>query len=192
MFNQFQLIAECRSFVLLFSFVFILQGCATMNQDECLTADWLSIGERDGIRGKTENMFESRASACAKHGITADRSAYKDGYNSGLREFCLPNNGYKNGLDKIEYHYVCPIDQQSAYLREYVKGLNLAISELDFELRKLDIDYRSAEISLNSASTEDEIKSAEKRLRRLKTEVDNLDYEYDTLRNWLNIAIGQM
>lgn len=190
--NLLKLLVEYKTLIVVFCAAFILQGCATMDQDDCLSADWAAIGEKDGARGQKESVFQSRSKACEKHGVTADLSAYKDGYNAGVRDFCVPSNGYKRGIDKLEYYYICPADLQAPFLKEYVKGLNFAISQIDLESRELDIDYRSAEVGLKGATTEDDKKSAEKRLRYIDTSRNSLRNENDKLRAWMNSALDQM
>ncbi len=32
-------------------FVFLLTGCATLSQEECVNANWQTIGFEDGIQG---------------------------------------------------------------------------------------------------------------------------------------------
>ena len=64
-----------------------LGGCATMSSDECAMSDWTAVGYEDGSRGYTTERFSSHRKACAKHGITADFTAYQSGRNQGLVEF---------------------------------------------------------------------------------------------------------
>ena len=35
-----------------FSLVFLLPGCASLNREECVSADWFAIGLEDGARGR--------------------------------------------------------------------------------------------------------------------------------------------
>ena len=35
----------------------VLQGCASMSKNECMTADWYAIGYESGIRGQRESQI---------------------------------------------------------------------------------------------------------------------------------------
>jgi len=187
-----KLIAGFRSLITLVGIALILQGCATMNEDECLNADWSYIGERDGARGQQESMFDSRARACQEYGVTADLTAYREGYSYGISKFCIPNNGYTSGVNKVEYQYVCPIELQDSFLREYVKGLNYAINQIDFEQRELDIEYREAEIAYKEARTAEQREAAERQINYIEITRNNLRDENIELRSWINFAIDQL
>lgn len=163
-----------------------------MSADDCLSADWLSIGKTDGSRGYEESRFDSRASACTKHGVTADFTAYQNGYNSGIRNFCVASNGYNVGVNKKEYRNVCPADLKDPFLKEYIKGLNYAINDLDLDLRELDVEYRDAEVDLKKVTTEEEKESIEKRLKRIDSNINRMRSENEELREWLDTAINQL
>ncbi len=88
-----------RSFRLILStaLVLALQGCASLSKDECVTADWYSIGYEDGLHGKQADQIANHRKSCAKHGVTADLALYNEGRDAGLERFCEPRNGYRLG-----------------------------------------------------------------------------------------------
>ena len=48
----------------------VLAGCSTgMGKDECLVADWRTIGYEDGLHGYTADRIGAHRVACAKHQI---------------------------------------------------------------------------------------------------------------------------
>lgn len=66
----------------------ILAGCAsTMNKDQCLVADWRTVGYEDGSAGRSAQWLERRGEDCAKHGIAPDLDAYLSGRDDGLVVF---------------------------------------------------------------------------------------------------------
>ena len=65
-------------------------SCATLNKDECLTADWYQIGYEDGAKGYPLSRIGKHRKACAKHGVTPDMPPYeqdmiRDWLNSARR-----------------------------------------------------------------------------------------------------------
>jgi Protein of unknown function (DUF2799) len=102
-----------------------LNGCASMNADECLASDWSAIGYEDGARGYTTDRFSQHRKACAKHGITADFQAYQDGRRQGLEEFCQPGRGFNHGVSGGRYSGVCPADLEPGFVEAYNAGYKL-------------------------------------------------------------------
>jgi hypothetical protein len=102
-----------------------LSGCATMSSDECMTSDWSAIGYEDGARGYTTDRFGQHRKACAKHGVTPDFSAYQNGRDQGLVEYCQPNRGFNVGSNGGSYNGVCSVNQEADFLDAYNAGHRL-------------------------------------------------------------------
>jgi len=102
-----------------------LSGCATMSGDECMTSDWSAIGYEDGARGYTTDRFGQHRKACAKHGVTPDFSAYQNGRDQGLIEFCQPNRGFRVGTNGGSYNGVCNLSMEADFLDAYNAGYHL-------------------------------------------------------------------
>jgi Protein of unknown function (DUF2799) len=100
-------------------------GCASMSKDECLVTDWRTVGYEDGVAGYAGNQIAQHRKACAKHGVAPDLSAYQAGRNSGLREFCVAQNGFRVGARGASYNGVCPADLEPAFLGAYETGREL-------------------------------------------------------------------
>lgn len=103
----------------------IMSGCASMSGDECLATDWSAVGYEDGARGFTSERFSNHRKACAKHGITADFSAYQSGRDQGLVEYCQPGRGFDVGVNGGRYYGVCSADQEPDFLDAYNVGYHL-------------------------------------------------------------------
>lgn len=102
-----------------------LSGCATMSGDECMTSDWSAIGYEDGARGYTTDRFGQHRKACAKHGVTPDFSAYQNGRDQGLVEYCRPNRGFRVGSNGGSYNGVCSVNMEADFLDAYNAGYHL-------------------------------------------------------------------
>ena len=143
----------------------VLSGCASMNADECANSDWMAVGYEDGSRGYTSDRFGSHRKACAKHGITADFSAYQQGRNEGLVEFCQPSRGYNLGASGGRYNGVCSAEQEPDFLNAYragqelytlranVNAANSAIYAKESELEAIEVTKREKEALLIAAET---------------------------------------
>jgi hypothetical protein len=125
----------------------IFYGCATMDANECMTADWQAIGYEDGSQGSTASRFGQHRKACSKHGIRADFPNYKKGYDLGVRSYCTPERGYSLGKNNKALPQICPSDlivsvrygydlgyglyQEKKKLNDQITELNKAIAEID-------------------------------------------------------------
>ena len=182
---------QYKGLIVILTSLVLLQGCATMDESDCLSADWNQIGFRDGSRGLETSMMDSRASDCQKHNIGIDRNRYLSGHTEGLNDFCVASNGYRKGIEKVEYNYVCPANSEGPFLQEYIRGLNVSLDQVIYDLREIQFDIREAELDLRDAETEDEHKRTNKRLNYLESSRNSLDIEDREIRQWLNIAIGR-
>lgn len=171
-----------------------LAGCASMSSDECAMSDWTAVGYEDGSRGYTTERFSSHRKACAKHGITADFTAYQQGRNQGLVEFCQPGRGFNLGANGGQYHGVCQADLEPEFLdayraghklytlRSYVNSANSKIYAKESELNYIKDQIRDKEALLISAETTTEqrillladLKDLSERTGELEAEIEML------------------
>ena len=100
----------------------LLAGCATMNKEECLTADWRTIGYEDGAHGYMASKIADHRKACAEHGVTPNLQQYQAGREKGLRQFCREGNGYQLGVSGHAYAGTCPSDMERAFEAAYHQG----------------------------------------------------------------------
>lgn len=157
-----------KSIVRLCAFVgttLLLGGCATMNESECLNADWQVIGLADGAAGRLPSYIQKHQSACAKHNVTPDLVAYRQGHAEGLHEYCTNENGFRIGRSGAGYNGVCPEDLAQPFLDGYDVGREFyvavsAINETEATIRshKKQLDRINVEIQ----EKEDQIKSGER------------------------------
>jgi hypothetical protein len=182
----------------------VLSGCASMSSEECVNSDWVAIGYEDGSRGYTTDKFGSRRKACAKHGVTADFSAYQAGRQEGLVEFCQPSRGYNLGASGGKYYGVCDIAMEEEFLDAYrvgsqlhtlrsnVNNTNSSIYSKEAELKrtKEKIRAKQAELISEDATTQDrvmllaDLKELSEHSGKLEAEIEKLvadkaRYEYE-------------
>jgi hypothetical protein len=143
----------------------LLGGCASMNEQECLTGDWYAIGYEDGVKGLSADQVGSYRKACASHNVRPNLQQYQAGREQGLREFCAPLNGFNVGQRGASYGGVCPADMEvdflSAFqsgrtlyqLRSQVNGASRSISYKESELSDLEYNIQNAEAQLISKET---------------------------------------
>ncbi len=117
-----------------------LSGCATLSEEECLTADWHTIGYEDGLSGQPANRISKHREACADHGVKVDLAAYNAGRAEGLQTYCQPHNGYRLGLNGSSYRGVCPAElaDEFAYAYNYGRQIHDVQSDLNSEEREID------------------------------------------------------
>lgn len=118
----------------------VLSGCATLNENECVTADWEMIGFEDGRKGANADRLQRHREACAKYSITPDFSQYQQGYEKGVVGFCTRRNGFERAKSGYQYQGICPISVEANFLSGYNPGheiykLNQKISLLDSQLK---------------------------------------------------------
>ncbi len=183
------------SYAVTFAVVSGLSGCATMDEDECRTADWRTIGYEDGVAGYAGDRIGEHREACAEHGVAPDLAAYLSGRDEGLREYCRPQNGFRVGSSGDGYSGSCPADLESEFMAAYDSGRHLhtlqsrvsnAHNQLDSKRRDLnktedDIVKNSALAIASDATAEEraaaiiDVKQLAERVGRLKSEIRQLE-----------------
>lgn len=131
--------------------VFLLPGCATLSEEECLTADWRMIGYEDGVKGQSGAHIGEHREACAEHGVTPDMDAYRQGRDEGLRQYCQPENGFRMGARGTSYGGICPGDTADAFRSAYLEGKHLF--ELSSSVRRTENKIRSKKQELQQVKT---------------------------------------
>ena len=94
-----------------------LSGCAAMSLEQCKTANWLVVGEKDGSDGR-ERRLDQYLKACSKGNIVPDQVLYEQGYQKGQRYYCQPDNIFYEALKGNGNYQVCPVENR-AVLRPY-------------------------------------------------------------------------
>ena len=124
-----------------------LSGCATLGKDECLNADWFTIGYEDGAKGYPASRIGNHREACARHGVAPDFKRYEQGLLEGLREYCTPQRGYGLGVSGKSYSYVCPKTLESDFLEAYRQGKIVHGEQLKVNRQKNDLKKMHAKLA---------------------------------------------
>ena len=166
-----------------------------MDREECLTVDWLTLGFEDGAAGYSGDRIGQHRKACAKHGVTPDLEAYHAGREEGLREYCVPANGFKLGSRGGSYAGICPFDLEPSFEGAYESGRQLytlesRLSDVNGELYTKGRDLQKAEatiatrsaVAISNETTKEEreqavidVKRLGERVGRLKSEIRQLE-----------------
>ena len=171
-----------------------LSGCASMSGDECVASDWSAIGYEDGARGYNTDQHAKYRKSCAKHGVTPDFSAYMDGRDRGLVEYCQPNRGFNVGSGGGRYNGVCSVNLEADFLDAYNAGYHLytlrsnvsratsSINSKENELERIENQLLKHGVTLIAADTTVEervfivadMKNLAERTGRLQAEIREL------------------
>jgi hypothetical protein len=188
-----------RSLAMAVSAVSLLtaSGCATLNENECRTVDWQTVGYEDGGRGQAAERIGQHRKACAKYGIKADLAAYQNGREAGLREYCRPANGFRVGAAGRSYGGVCADDLEAAFLDAYEAGhrlheLRAQVSDVEARIgsKQGELEHAEDELAKTSAAIISSDSTPERRAQalldtkhlaedvgRLKAEIESLQAE---------------
>ena len=93
-----------------------LTGCASLSKEECMAADWRTIGFEDGAKGRLLQRIGEHRESCAEYGIAPDFDAYRQGHQEGVSRYCNANVGYSVGRRGASYNGVCPSEFEAEFL----------------------------------------------------------------------------
>ncbi len=170
-----------------------LSTCATLNEEECQTANWAQLGQSDGAAGRPSNYVELHREACAKHGVPVNDQQWFTGWQVGIRLYCTPQNGLLVGRDGKSYQNSCPADMNLEFLNAYQVGkrvfdarkeLTDARSELDRALSDLeDADAEDRQrLTIKAETLRTQVFGAEIRVQSAEAAYDR--YLIDLSRNF--------
>jgi len=144
-----------RHYLMMAVALLLLSGCATMNRDECLNADWYLIGYEDGSVGKLTEQIGEHRSACAEYAVVPQMEDYLAGHQRGIRSYCTLENGFRQGRSGRALNSVCQGELRSAFVAGHRQGYEI---------------YRQAEV----------VKKWQKKLSTLKADQQSLRQERQT------------
>lgn len=125
----------------LFAAVLLLAGCATMDKNECVNANWYAIGLEDGAQGRGVDRLGAHRRACAEHKVSPDGERYAAGHSEGLKSFCTYERGYALGRNGTSTSATCPPGLREDFLAGYGRGkqfydLNRRLDQVNADIRK--------------------------------------------------------
>jgi hypothetical protein len=125
----------------------LLQGCATLDKDECMLADWRLIGYQDGVSGKSAAAVGEYREDCAKHAVVPDLDAYRAGREEGLQQYCKADNGYRLGNAGRGLAAVCPTALEDDFRDAYNAGRKLYLARSTVNKTHTRINNRKQRLS---------------------------------------------
>lgn len=170
---------ECFGFVAL-----LLSGCATMNESECKMANWQAIGEEDGSDGRALSHFKHHREACSEHGVRANQTQWKLGWDKGVRHYCKPDNGLTLGKAGKMAASVCPEEMAAAFVLAHRIGKELYDVEKRYkasenELEKLYDEYHQANTAESKERINRDISRKKRENNRLKSQLNRAEMAYN-------------
>ncbi len=157
----------------------LLSGCASISEEECHTTDWRQRGQADGQGGVGQAALQDYLKICGKVGVAVNATAYRDGRNQGLKQYCTPQRGKEEGLSGRSYGNVCPPALEPGFLKTY----SAAQQVYQAEQRLNNISYEIQDKERRLKKTDDPYKR-----RRLRDEIYSLDRESRMARDRVNDA----
>ncbi|MEL7451110.1 MAG: DUF2799 domain-containing protein [Pseudomonadota bacterium] len=100
----------------------LASGCASMQQVDCNTADWFSVGLTDGSNGMQASRASEHQAACETSPNSFDTGSYKLGHENGLERYCTTESGLTAGLTGRAYRGVCSAESEKQFLSGYLLG----------------------------------------------------------------------
>jgi len=98
----------------------VLAACASLTREQCVNADWTSIGYQDGANGRLESYVNAHNDACSEFGIAPDINAWLRGRAQGLTQYCTRDNAYRIGRNSAgELNPVCTNDVNGLRLSNF-------------------------------------------------------------------------
>lgn len=111
----------------------IISGCTSLSENECHQGNWQALGYNHGQQGYTLTEGSEIILSCHEFGIHPNMEAYKESYQKGLATFCVPENGFTQGLDGKAYNGIC---QSKPFRKAWEEGhdrylINARIEEVE-------------------------------------------------------------
>ena len=184
----------------------LLQGCASLNKEECMVADWRLIGYQDGVAGKSPAAIGEYRKDCAKHAVVPDLNAYQAGRNEGLLEYCREDNGYRLGNAGRGFSPVCPLHLEAEFQAAYNRGREIylarsAVNQTHSQIHKRkkalqhleeDNSYKLSELVSDGPESEQrvlilyEITKLEQERDDVEDEIAELEYDLSEQQAYLD------
>lgn len=158
----------------------VLLGCASMTPEQCKVADWYQVGLQDGRQGeRPQDKLGDYAKDCAEVGVRPDGARYQAGWNAGIRDFCTPFSGWREGTQGRSYKSGACRGQMGEWPFEQALRNGLEVHRTEQSLRNHDSEIRRLERLLQDKET------PERERREIRDRLRWLDYEQSRLRRLL-------
>lgn len=99
----------------------LLTSCASMNREECESANWQEHGKSDA-EFRHANLYNRYVEGCKEFGVIPNSNQYEAGFKKGLGELCTFQNGYLIGNEGQQLPRICPKENQDKFVQGYIEG----------------------------------------------------------------------
>ena len=165
-----EIVNPCR-IVLLSAILLAVAACSQLSQEECLYMNWHAHGVMDGVKGAPSPKAYEYQQRCDRFGVQVDVTAYEEGRQEGVQQYCTLDNGFVVGMRGDKYQNACPHDIERAFLGGYQPGRSLYLAV---------VGVNEAKARVNAASTT--ISRAESQIDRISRQLDGPDLTDDQRR----------
>lgn len=182
-------------------FACVFAGCAIMTPEQCKQADWVAVGQRDGLDGQPMRTLDERINDCKEAGVVVDTGRYVSGREQGLQSYCKLENAVALGLNGAHYAGACPPIIDPAFRRLHEKGravyewrnevLRLEARSESLNRRLFDIgrdEYRQSSEASKDEDRKRHQKEFDQRQQQLRMELFELDRALQRARDALRSA----
>lgn len=178
-----------KTFFYIFGVLLIsaVSGCTTMSESECATADWHDIGIKDGRNGMPASYMEERRQDCSKDGISLDQKQYVAGRNTGILEYCTPQNGRLQGQQGRAYLNSCPANLEHDFLTNYEAGKNVyraqrSVDDLNRQSEHVQLQLDKEKDGAKRQDLRKELREIDRQLNRAREALTDQDRRFRELR----------
>lgn len=180
-----------KNYLIALTILLTATGCATMNEDECLTADWWLIGFEDGAIGQPADYIGKHREACARFSVAPELNEYLSGRDEGLGQYCVETNGFQIGRSGGSYQGACVDHDEPGFLSAYQDGRQLGDLEREVQFttselsqartRLRDLDEYISDTNANLAEQLTDVSVPKEQREHLLNEVRAKEQERGTL-----------
>ena len=158
-----------KSFLIVLSLIF--SGCSSLDKS-CVGVNWHEMGRQDSARGLSFNeVFSERQEMCDLDPESVYTKAYKNGFQTGIREYCNFKTGYIYGFSQLkEQSEGCPQNLKEVFSYGYKLGGYMS-----------KIQHLKASLENKIESIEREIEKQSDRLKYSETLEESSSFSQNTL-----------
>lgn len=124
-------------------FAALLTSCQSSKRSTCSSIDWRTNGEIAALKGQKEkDILNAHKDTCNDYEFVIDDTAFSEGFERGLAQFCTTGNGFDFGELGEDYLFTCKKNQENLFLKGFYKG---KIEYLQKEFENTSTLYAEAE-----------------------------------------------
>lgn len=145
-----------KPFIYLLALLFFTSACQHLNIS-CLDINWYELGRQDSIKGPKRNIsFSKRQDVCPLPPNSIYAKAYKNGFDTGLREYCNFKTGYIYSLSQMTLEAsACPENLKIKFIKgyeigSYMKEIQSLQNEIQSKIQKVNkkLEFHDNRVSM--------------------------------------------